>query len=66
MEVPTKQPPNWMGFDRFSEADNAYIHAALHNHHRMYDPLSFEYRLLETMRKMAELLNEKEAQDASS
>jgi hypothetical protein len=55
-----------MGFDRFSEADNTYIYAALHNHQRMFDPLSFEFRLLETIRKMAELLNEKEAQGASS
>jgi hypothetical protein len=71
MEAPTKQPPNWMGFDQFSEEDNKdiawarwYVDDLELGNKPSIDPERGKLYLL--IDKIAQLLDEKEGNNASS
>lgn len=63
-----KQPPNWMGFDRFSEQDNGRIkfcEAYLNGEAPEYSDF-YRHDMTLLIGKMAKLLDEKESNDGSS
>jgi hypothetical protein len=69
MEAPTKQPPNWMGFSQFSQEDNkdiAWARWYVDERHTVPSIEPERERLYILIDKMAQLLDEKEGNNASS